>query len=135
MLKVCIDTNIWISGVIFSGKPAEIVTLAFNKKFEVVSSKVILDEIERNLLHKFNFSLKNARKMINRILQVADLYEPSGLVRVIPNLHADNLILETAVLGRAKYLVTGDKEHLLPLKMFKHVKIVDAAEILGILKR
>lgn len=135
MLKVCIDTNVWISGVLFYGKPAEVVAGAFNKKFEVVLSRVILDELERNLLAKFNFSHRNTKKMINRILQVADLYEPSGSVRIIPDDHADNLVLETAVLGRARYLVTGDKEHLLPLKMFKHVKIVDAAEFLAAIKR
>ena len=135
MLKACIDTNVWISGVIFSGKPAEVVTAAFNRKFEVVLSKVILDEIERNLMGKFKFSQRNTRKLINRILQIADLYEPSGSVKVIANQHADNLVLETAVLGRAKFLVTGDKEHLLPIKMFRHVKIIDPAAFLSHLKR
>lgn len=135
MLKVCIDTNVWISGVIFSGTPAEVVTAALNRKFEVVLSKVILDEVERNLLGKFKFSQRNARKLINRILQVADLYEPSGSIKVIANHHADNLILETAVLGHARFLVTGDKEHLLPLKIFKHVKIVDPAAFLFQFKR
>jgi predicted nucleic acid-binding protein len=42
--------------------------------------------------------------------------------------------LETALLGRSKYLVTGDKEHLLPIKMFKHIKIVDAGRLLEELK-
>ena len=134
MLKVCIDTNVWISGVVFSGKPSEIVTAAFNRKFEVVLSKVILDEVERNLLNKFHFSRANTKRLINRLLQIADLYEPSGSVRVIPERHADNLILETAVLGRAKYLVTGDREHLLPLKTFKHVKIVEPTTFLLRLK-
>jgi len=135
MLKVCIDTNVWISGVLFSGKPAEIVTAALNRKFEVVLSRVILDEIEKNLLSKFKFSRRNTRKLINRILQVADLYEPSGSIKVIPNHHADNLILETAVLGHARFLVTGDKEHLLPLKIFKNIKIIDPATFLSQLKR
>ncbi len=130
MMKACIDTNVWISGILFSGKPAEVVTAAFNRKFQVVLSQVILDELERNLEKKFKFSQKNTKKLINRILQIADLYEPSGTVRVIPNFHSDNLVLETALLGRAKYLVTGDKEHLLPLKLFKHAKIVNAANFL-----
>lgn len=131
MQKACIDTNIWISGLLFSGRPAEVVTAAFNRKFTVICSQVILDELERNLLNKFNFSTKNCSKIINRILQLADLYEPSGIVRVIQDYHTDNLILETAMLGRAKYLITGDKEHLLPLKMFKNTKIVDAATFLN----
>lgn len=135
MLKVCIDTNVWISGVIFSGKPAEVVTAALSKKFEVVLSTVILEEIEKNLIGKFKFSRTNTRKLINRILQVADLYEPSGTIRIIGNQHADNLVLETAFLGNAKYLVTGDKEHLLPLKVFKHVKIVDPSTFLMQIKK
>ncbi len=135
MLKVCIDTNIWISGVMFSGKPAEVVTAALSRKFEVVLSTTIIEEIERNLTGKFKFSKQNTHKLINRILQVADLYEPSGTVRIVANKHPDNLILETAVLGRAKFLVTGDKEHLLPLKMYKHVKIVDAGAFLAQIKK
>jgi putative PIN family toxin of toxin-antitoxin system len=134
MLKVCIDTNIWISGIMFSGKPADIVTAAFNRKFEVVLSQVILNEIERNLLNKFEMSHKNTARFIRRILQISDLYEPKGSIKIVRNHHTDNLILETALLGRAKYLVTGDKEHLLPLKMFKYIKIVDAGKFLELIK-
>jgi putative PIN family toxin of toxin-antitoxin system len=96
MLKVCVDTNIWISGILFSGKPSEIVTAAFGKKFQVVLSQVILDEVERNLLFKFKLSRSNTKKLINRILQISDIYEPSGSVHAIPKHHADNLVLETA---------------------------------------
>jgi putative PIN family toxin of toxin-antitoxin system len=135
MLKVCIDTNIWISGVVFSDKPAEVVTAAFNKKFELVLSQVIVKEVEKNLLDKFKFGISNTRRLINRMLQIADLYEPEGSVHVIPNHHTDNLILETAFLGRAKYLVTGDKEHLLPLESYKMVKIVNAAVFLKATQR
>lgn len=80
MLKVCIDTNIWISGVIFSGKPAEVVTAALNRKFELALSQVLVEEVEMNLLNKFKFGTSNARRLINRMLQVADPYEPEGSV-------------------------------------------------------
>lgn len=135
MLKVCIDTNVWISGIVFSGKPAEVVSAAFNKKFEVVLSKIILEEIERNLLYKFHFSRAGTKKLINRILQIADLCEPTGTLKIVKNNHVDNQVLETAHLGRAKYLITGDKEHLLPLKIYKHVKIVDPSAFLSVLKQ
>jgi uncharacterized protein len=134
MLKVCIDTNIWISGVLFSGKPAEIVTGAFNRKFQTIASQIILDELSKNLIEKFGLGRRNTNKFIRRITQIADLFEPLGTIRVIPGAHTDNLILETAALGRARYLVTGDKEHLLPLKRFKFVKIVNAAQFLDELR-
>ena len=135
MLKVCIDTNIWISGIVFSGNPAEIVTSAFNRRFEVILSRIILEELERNLLNKFRFGVKNTRKFIRRILQISDLYEPTGSINIIPDKHTDNLVLETAVLGRAKYLVTGDYRHLLPLKQIRNVKIIDAASFVTVIQR
>lgn len=135
MLKACIDTNVWISGILFSGTPAEVVTAAFNKKFELILSQIILDELEKNLLHKFHFSRTSTKKLIHRILQVADLYEPSGSLRVIQNHIADNLVLETALLGRAKYLVTGDREHLLPLRVYRNIKIVNPAHFVSFIKK
>jgi uncharacterized protein len=130
MLKVCLDTNVWISGLAFSGVPAEIVSLAFNRKFQVVTSSLILEELNRNLVKKFDVNPRRARSLCFRIAQISDVYEPKGTIHVISGRHADNLVLETAVLGRAKYLVTGDKEHLLPLKVFKNVKIVEPAAFL-----
>jgi len=134
MLKVCIDTNVWLSGLLFSGVPSQIVDLSLKKKFELIISKVILDEIQRNLIYKFEVKSKLAEQLIYRIAQVADFYEPKGTFHVIGGKHTDNLILETAWLGKAQYLVTGDRKHLLPLEFFKNVKIIPPAEFLKILK-
>ena len=135
VLKACIDTNVWISGILFSGPPAVIVTAALHQKFEVIASQVILEEIERNLLVKFEFGKANTRRLMHRILQVAELYEPAGTVKIIPGKHPDNLILETAYDGRARYLVTGDREHLLPLKHFRMVRIIEPVNFLNLLTR
>ena len=134
MLKVCLDTNVWISGIAFSGAPSEIVNLAFARKFQVVTSNAILDELRRNLVGKFDVHPKKALSLCFRIAQIADVYEPTGTVHLIPNNRGDNLVLETAWLGKAKYLITGDREHLLPLKMFKHIKIVEPSAFLVRLK-
>jgi putative PIN family toxin of toxin-antitoxin system len=135
VLKVCFDTNIWLSGIAFSGSPSEIVNMAMGRKFQIVTSSFILDEVERNLVSKFHIHSKKASALRFRIAQIADVYDPKGTVHVVQNHAADNMVLETAWIGRAKYLVTGDKQHLLPLKIFRHVKIVNAAEFLGAIKR
>lgn len=135
MLKVCLDTNVWLSGIAFSGIPAQIVTLALNRKFQIVTSLFILDELERNLANKFDVPAKKARNLRSHIAQVADVYDPKGTVRVVPNHSADNLVLETAWLGRARYLVTGDRQHLLPLKVFRNVKIVEPAVFLNLVRK
>ncbi len=134
-MRVCIDSNVWLSGIVFAGPPAEIVQRALKNKFQLVTSNIILDEVERNLIHKFDVPKKKTKALIYRISQIADVYEPKGSVVVVPGRHPDNLILETAWIGRAKYLVTGDREHLLPLKIFRNTKIVDPAQFMSHLKR
>jgi putative PIN family toxin of toxin-antitoxin system len=135
LLKACLDTNVWLSGLLFSGPPSEIVTLAFERKFQVVSSLFILEEIERILVQKFSYKLRAAKRFTFRIAQIADVYDPKGTVRVIEKHPDDNLVLETAWIGRAKYLVTGDKEHILPVKIFRNIKIIEPAKFLPLIKK
>ncbi len=53
-------------------------------------------------------------------------------ISVVKDNEADNRILECAVAARADYLVTGDKEHLLPIETFRGVRIVSPAGFLDI---
>src|SRR3990167_8484797 len=120
MLKVCIDTNVWISGVLFAGPPAKGVDLAiYRRRIEVISSTAILRELERNLVGKFGFSIRTVKRLTYRIAEVADLYEPAGEIKLAGISRQDALVLETAILGKAKFLVTGDRR-LLALKHFKY---------------
>jgi uncharacterized protein len=104
---------------------------SFNWSYPLISTH-ILEELKRNLIEKFEFTQKEAKRLIFRIAEDADLYEPYGSVHVIAEKHADNLVLETAVLGKARYLVTGDRKHLLPLKVFRNVKILEASQFLSL---
>ncbi len=129
MLRVCIDTNVWISGLLFHGSPAKVVDLAMKRKFQIILSQQILDELDRNLV-KLGVTVKASQKLLDRITEISDVYQPSGLVKVIANNHGDNLVLETAWIGDAKYLVTGDKKHMLPLESFKTVQILNPKDFL-----
>ncbi len=42
----------------------------------------------------------------------------------------DNIYLECCLEGKANYLITGDKKHLLSLKKFKQTKIVSPKEFI-----
>lgn len=130
MLKVCIDTNVWISGLLFSGPSSCIVDLALEKQFELSCSKFILIELERNLINKFNLDSSLVEQFLEHITLVASFYEPKGTINVVKEKHADNLILETALLGNSEFLITGDKKHLLPLKEFSGIKIISPSEFI-----
>ena len=93
-----------------------------------------MDEIEKNLVGKFQVPKRKANHLIYRIAQVSDIYNPVGTVKIIPNQNPDNMILETAHLGKARYLVTGDKKHLSPLKSYRMVRISEAGHFLTLFK-
>lgn len=122
MLTVCIDANVYISGIAFGGKPLKIIELALNRKFYIITSSPILTEVKRNLIKKLEFTESEVDQLLNEIIQVATLYEPSGNIQYIEH-KQDNLVLETALLGNADILVTGDKKDLLPLKTFHGIII------------
>lgn len=122
MLRVCIDSNVYISAVAFDGKPNLIIDMALDKKFHLITSSAILNEVERNLLGKMKVDVNKVETFLDDILEVASIFEPIGQIKLIPH-PKDTLVLETAILGKADILVTGDKRDLLTLKVFQGVEI------------
>jgi predicted nucleic acid-binding protein len=63
---------------------------------------------------------------------MATLVEPTERITLVTAKDDDNRILECAVAARADYLVTGDKEHLLPLRSIGPTQIVAPAAFLAL---
>ena len=122
MLKVCIDANVYISALAFGGKPSKIIELALTRRFYLITGSSILNEVKRNLVLKLGLAETDVEEFLNDVLQISTLYEPSGKIQLIPH-PKDTLVLETALMGNADILVTGDKKDLLPLKVFQGVII------------
>jgi putative PIN family toxin of toxin-antitoxin system len=56
--RVVIDTNVWVSGLTFQGRPREVLDLVWKNHLEAYISPFILMELERTLLKDFNWSKK-----------------------------------------------------------------------------
>lgn len=128
--KVVIDTNVYISGVTYSGRSREILELMVKDKIKVYISSFILQEIQKVLKEKFGWNVKEVNKLITFLRRKTILINPKITLSVIVEKDDDNRILECAVDGKVQYLITGDKKHLLPLKNYKGVKIVSPGEFL-----
>jgi len=57
---------------------------------------------------------------------------PSLRLTVIKEDEPDNRILECAVEGKCDYIISGDEHHILPLREYKGIKILRAAEFLNL---
>ena len=53
MLKVVLDTNVYLSAAVFGGKPEDILALARKKQIQLFISEAIIEEITEVLKRKF----------------------------------------------------------------------------------
>lgn len=128
--KVVIDTNIFISGLNFTGKPSEVLELFINDEIEVYISPFILKEMEKILREKFEWSEEQVERVLDQIKRKAIQVQPKIKISVIKEKEDDNRILECAVEGKVQYIVSGDKRHLLSLKEYQEIKILSPAQFL-----
>ena len=114
-VKVVVDTNIWISSLIASSKTAARLVDEWREgKFEVViSEQQVLELYEVFSRPKFLFKYRIDRQEIDDIVSSiatrAERITLKGTTKLCRD-PDDDIIIETAIRGRAKYLVTGDKD-------------------------
>lgn len=133
MIRVVLDTNVYISALMFGGLPGSLLDLALLQSFLPVISPALLDELDEKLRLKFEVSAEDAAIIRAKLESIAKIVRPDMVLHVIADDPDDNRVLECAIQGSADYIVTGDR-HLLKLGSYEAIPIVtvrqfmDAAE-------
>ncbi|MDZ7586218.1 MAG: putative toxin-antitoxin system toxin component, PIN family [Patescibacteria group bacterium] len=130
-LKVVLDTNIYLSGIIFGGNSRHILDLIIKKKIKAVSSPAILLEISQKLKQKFKWSQEQIFLTIKTIVKTTNMIRTKKTLKIVKADKSDNKIIEAAVESNSSYIISGDK-HLLKIKKYQGVKIVTPADFLSI---
>jgi uncharacterized protein len=128
-VKVVIDTNIFISGIFWSGTPHEVLNLWIQNKFKVIFTLEMLDECFR-VLKEFGFNKDPSLAeewivFISKNVVIVDKIFNFDLCRD----KDDNKFINCALSGKANYIVTGDKD-LLDLKKINEIKIITPKQLL-----
>ena len=137
--RVVPDTNILVSGLLWTGPPHELICMAEEGDIELYTSLEILDELE-DVLRRDRFQhrvailgttveelMKRARFLMN-IVEVEFPDEP--IVQEDPD---DDIFLVCATAAEASLVVSGD-HHLLNMGNFGDIQILKVVEALNILK-
>ena len=135
MIRIVVDTNVFISGIFWKGNfSSQVIDLWIDRKVDLISSISIIEELTKNLK---GFKIKMDEDMIqeweNMILENSLLVEPEEEISIVKEDSDDNKFVEAAVAGKASYIVTQDN-HLLKIKVFRKIKILTPKEILDIVK-
>jgi len=128
--KVVIDTNVYVSGLNFKGKPRYILDMIWRGDIEVYISPFIIMELEDTLEKDFGWNKEAIKDTIERIKLKTNQIQPNIRISIIKEKDADNRILECAIEGKTQYIVSGDKRHLLPLKEHQGIKIISPSDFL-----
>jgi putative PIN family toxin of toxin-antitoxin system len=131
--RLVIDTNVFVSGLISAaGSPAQILGAIQRRKVIHLVSDPIVEEYLRVLDYP---QIRKFKKITDEF--VADIaaylvYQTERIelvssIRLSPD-PDDDVFLETAVDGRANWLVTNDKADLLSLRTVEGIPIVSARE-------
>lgn len=129
--RIVLDTNIYLSGIIFGGNCRHILDLMIKKKIRVITSPAILLEISQKLKQKFKWSQNQIFTVIKTLIKSTKVVQPKVKIRAVKMDKSDDKIIEAAVAGRTKYIVSGD-QHLLKIKQYQKIKIVKPTEFLSI---
>ena len=105
-------------------------------RFEIVLSQHLIDELDATLQKEF--FVTRSRDNVSQRLEASlreEEWTTIGLVEFRAASHfEDDLVLATALSGKADFVVTGDKQ-LLKLGQFEGIRIVDSHAFLEILDR
>lgn len=117
---VVLDTNVYLSGIIFGGNCRHILDLLIGKKIRTVVSPAILLEISQKLTQKFKWRREQVFTTVKAIIKITKTVRPQQKIKI-----------EAAAAGGARYVVSGD-QHLLKLKQYRKIRIVTPQEFLSI---
>lgn len=137
-MRAVLDTSVFISAFISRDRPPyHALALWLEGRFELVTSVWQLGEIRRVSHYERVRPLVTAHdvgRTINALRLKARVLEDLPEVAYSPD-PDDNPILAAALVGRADYLITGDKADLLALRSVRGVQMVTARAFVEVLTR
>jgi putative PIN family toxin of toxin-antitoxin system len=123
-LKVVMDTNVFISGVFFSGPPYQILKAWQTGEFELVVSQDILDEYRRvgEIMAEERPSI-DLNPILKFVIENATVYKPVPLNEAVCEDPDDDKYFACALASGSKVIVSGDK-HLLKVSGYQGIEVL-----------
>ncbi len=134
MIHVVLDTNVWVSGLLWRGAPWQVLCLAEERHITVWATTTIMQEVQDTLHYprlqprRLTLGLEVADLMAYT-LGLASLVEVTDIPSVVADDPDDDIFLACAQTVAAAYLISGDR-HLLALGQYQGLVIVQPHEFL-----
>jgi putative PIN family toxin of toxin-antitoxin system len=127
-MRVILDTNVFVSGIFFTGPPYQILKAWHDGKLKLVISPEILEEYQRvGAALAEQFSSIDLRLILELVTIKAELVRAKGLSEPVCVDPDDDKFLACALTSKSKVIVSGDK-HLLHVSGFREIRVLKPRE-------
>jgi putative PIN family toxin of toxin-antitoxin system len=129
-VKIVIDTNVFISGIFFSGAPYQVLQAWRDQRIQVVISPEIIAEY-RHVGEIFAEERPGVdlSKILDYVFQNAVIYEAPALPEPVCTDPDDDKFFACALASGSKLIVSGDK-HLLKASGYHEVEVLKPHEFI-----
>jgi putative PIN family toxin of toxin-antitoxin system len=137
-VRLVLDTNILVSGLIWGGVPRRLLDLARDGQATLFTSSVLLDELA-DVLARDKFQTMLATQgitpafLMQRYGMLARLVTPQAIEHTVRD-PDDDAIIATALAAQAEVIVSGDHD-LLVLHPYKEIQILDPAQAMQMVQQ
>lgn len=128
-LRIVLDTNIFISGLLLSASKAQqVFDQVTESQILLMSDSTFVEIYQTFIRSKFDkyVSLEKRLNFIGSLRQKAEIVNVTETITICRDAK-DNKFLELAVSGKADLIITGDQD-LLVLNPFKNIEIITVNE-------
>lgn len=131
-MRLVLDTNAVISGLLWSGPPRQLLDAAIRGTIEIFTSSILLAELREALAYprlaqRRSETGSSIDLTVDRYLAIAHLTAPAAIAPTVLGDPDDDHVLACALSAEADLIVTRDTL-LLNLKHFHRIQIVNATE-------
>jgi len=130
LIKLVLDSNVILSGIVFGGKPRQILRHVIEGDVELYLSREILNEVLEVLQRKFDYPQAQLLAIENECIHISTMIEPDLRLDIVEDDEDDNRILECAVASGCGFIISGD-HHLLSLRSYQGIEILGVTEFLA----
>ena len=131
-MRLVLDTNVFVAAVVADGLCRDLVRMRV-RPHTIITSEPLLEELQTTLRVKFKAN-PGKLPLLAALREQAEMVAPARLGERVCRDKDDDVVLATAVAGKADIIVTGDDD-LLVLKKFRGIRILSPRKFLEFLDR
>lgn len=128
-MRAVVDTNVFISGLFWGGRPRRVMDLAAAGRFQALTSAELLLELEDVLTEDFEVPQERVDLVLRDVLSYAQMIVPREEPTVAVRDADDVKVIACAIAGGADCIITGDRD-LLSLREVQGISVFTPEEFL-----